>query len=110
MISQQIRFGMREALVSSMAVVFQHQMPEQAIAMGSVTRKSDGTILTTADKASEKVGKAILLRISGVSVHGEETGLSGKSTSGIKLYGDFLDGSMPYALAALTSTVIVAAV
>jgi fructose-1,6-bisphosphatase/inositol monophosphatase family enzyme len=78
----------------------------------AVEVKSDSTIVTPADRASEKVGKEILRKISAlypsVSVHGEESGVEGRGDGDIVIYLDPLDGSMPYAVGSGTSTVIVA--
>lgn len=93
------------AVLRSMQVVRQFQRGRCIDALGS---KSDGTLSAlTADKASEAAGKKILLTIPGVLVHGEETGPEGP-TSDIIVCLDALDGSMPFAVGAGTSTVIAA--
>ncbi len=106
-----IKFGMYEALIASMRVV---RMNQRNLGLcitrpyGLIT-KDDTTIVTTADIDSDQAGKDVLRKIPGIRVHGEESGVEGSSESGITVYLDGLDGSMPYALGALTSTVIVSA-
>jgi fructose-1,6-bisphosphatase/inositol monophosphatase family enzyme len=99
---------MDEALIASMREVRLGQR-NRGILHESVGVKNDTTIITTADKDSDAAGKAVLIKIPGIRVHGEESGADGSNEIGITLYLDGLDGSMPFAIGAGTSTVIVAA-
>ena len=93
------------AVLQSMGVVRRHQQGRYTDILDT---KRDGTLAAlSADKESDKVGKEILRKIPGVIVHGEESGAEGESD--IVLFLDGLDGSMPYAVGAGTSTVIAAA-
>ncbi len=104
LVTHEIKSGMHKAILACMTVLQRAQYR----ALGVIEEKSDGTILTASDKESEAAGKAELRKIKGVTIHGEETGEEGKGE--IVIYLDGLDGSIPFAAGAGTSTVIVAAV
>ena len=106
-ISEGVREGMLHALFVCMTVVRRHQI-DRMFTPVAVMGKSDSTIVTTADKESDRAGKDLLGSIPGIIVHGEESGATGRGE--IIVYLDGLDGSMPFAIGVGTSTVIVAAV
>lgn len=107
-VNDDIKNGMLRGLVASMTMVNDFQR-------GDVSdewyfyQKDDQTLVTPADIASDRYGKQILHKIPGVLFHGEESGISGSHETGITVYLDGLDGSMPFAIGARTSTVIVSA-
>lgn len=103
-IDNMIKTHMLMALYASTRVVRTYQRTNCV----GVETKSDSTIVTSADRASDEAGKIQLRKIPGVTIHGEESGVEGEGD--ILIYLDPLDGSMPYAAGAMTSTVIVAAV
>ncbi len=92
------------ALYASMRVVRTYQRTNCI----GVETKLDSTIVTSADRASDEAGKNKLRKIQNVAIHGEESGVEGEGD--IVIYLDPLDGSMPYTMGAMTSTVITAAV
>ena len=103
--SQNARGMMVAAVLASMKVVKKHQCHRFTDVLGT---KVDGTLAATpADKESDWAGKAVLRKIPNVIGHGEETGAEGSGT--VRVYLDGLDGSMPYAVGASTSTIIAAA-
>lgn len=100
------RTCMAQAVAASMDVVRRFQLSRCTDPLGT---KSDGTLSAlSADKASEAAGKEFLRQIPGIQIQGEETGKEGDE-SDIIVCLDALDGSMPFAVGAGTSTVIAAA-
>ena len=97
---------MLRALMASMKVVRQYQRGEKTF--DGFETKSDSTIVTACDYASDEAGKAELRKIHEVILHGEESGEEGEGDTIIYL--DPLDGTTSFAFGGGTSTVIVAAV
>lgn len=104
----QIIAAMQKAVQASMAVV-QGAQRSHANAQLGIEQKSDGTIVTNVDKASERAALACL---EGIVVQAEEGGLirgmMGIKDSRYSVRLDPLDGTAPFTNGASTSTVIAA--
>ena len=100
------------ALLGAVGICMEIVVADQLNRRGSGTDfKSDSTIVTPTDKRSDKAGKDYLRKIFSVarkkvSIHGEESGNEGEGD--LVVYLDGLDGSKPFAVGAITSTVIAA--